>query len=133
MKAKIRTNKKPCFICVTFFQVIISVLSLLFEILYSKFSRSDIVAPLSRKFTFSYQSTFAEPQDVINKICEFQNSLIEECELDISLSDISNFPRDDMFEISISLEYAVNGLEICDKIVERFDAFIVYLDNLSLE
>ena len=73
-----------------FLQIILSVASLLFEITFSKFSRSKIiinsgiVSKLTKKFNFTYKSKCTDFNNALNKLILLRINLRHEDELNIS-------------------------------------------------
>jgi hypothetical protein len=60
------------------------------------------------------------------------NDLLNEDNLENVFLEIIKTPCDNVFEISISLEFELNNLEILDITEGRFAAFTSYLDSISL-
>ena len=120
-----------------FHQIILSVLSLLFEISYSKFSRYKMqrnnfettVLSKIQKFTFSSQSKCGDLRNARKQFNLLQNTLL--CEDDLMI--YSKACDNDNNELFISLKFELNNPEKIDEIVKQFDEFAVYLDSISIK
>jgi hypothetical protein len=120
-----------------FFQVVISVAALLFEITLSKFSRqkiminSDAESELTKKLNFTYNSKCTDFKNAMNQLTLLQASLLREEELNILVLEATQIPRYNHTEISILLVFELKNHNILDKIVTEFNVFTSFLDSLS--
>ena len=121
-----------------FHQTILSVLSLLFEISYSRFYRNitqrnnleTTVLSKLQKFTFSSQSKCGDLRNARKQFNLLQNIILCEDELKITYSEMCD--NNDV-ELSISLIFELNSPEKIGEIALQFDEFTLYLDGISIK
>jgi hypothetical protein len=118
------------FVCIVV--VVMSVLSLLLEIAYSKYSRnSKSTILLPSKSRFSYQSKCGNPKSVQKKLLLLLHALTDDVRLCIVRCETVRIAFGSDVNLSIFLVFELNHLDKCDEILGKFDAFIVYLNSIS--
>ncbi len=119
-----------------FQQIILSVLSLMVEIVYSTFRQKEMSKKINSelslpaKFTFSYQcARCAHPQPAMDAFHEFYHSLVYD--LNVTYLETAVIPREHKFELSILLVFQLKNPNQPNKIVQKFDEFKNYLDKIT--
>jgi hypothetical protein len=115
---------------ICFLMLVLSVLSLITEIVYYKhvsckvIQKQSVSTRLPKICKFSYQSKCSDVTSAMKQLYLLLHSLNEDLdELQIYQSRGRQF--------SIALEFQINIPDKLDEIVEKFNSFVKYLDSIS--
>jgi hypothetical protein len=116
-------------------QVLLSVLSLIFELTFSKFSRhkmlfNNSIIKFTETLNYTYKSKRVDVKKAIQQMNQFNNYLLCDEHLKISHVKVAKRPTDNQFEIL--LVFKLCNHRKLHEVIEQLNVFTAYLDDISL-
>jgi hypothetical protein len=127
---------------ICFFMVVLSVVSLLFEIVTSKFFRDKLISSnpekdkSSKMYTFSYKSAkCADLQKFMKLLTYLHKDILNDDDLKVLYSFIESTKilGDNLYEIFISIGFDLYNPDKLDRIIKQFNVFTDHLDSISVK